>query len=50
MALPDLIFYAKLVAELVNSWDVTVPPPSWASLGMQYCIRYLISKLLKVCK
>ena len=38
MALPDLIFYAKLVAELVNSWDVTVPPPSWASLGMQYCI------------
>ena len=33
MALPDLIFYAKLVAELVNSWDISVPPPAWVSLG-----------------
>ena len=29
MALPDLIFYAKLVAELVNSWGHHVP--SWAT-------------------
>jgi hypothetical protein len=31
MALPDLIFYAKLVAELVNSWGTKVP--SWAATG-----------------
>ena len=37
MAFPDLIFYAKLVAELVNSWDVNIPPPTWASLGNEFC-------------
>ena len=29
MALPDLIFYAKLVAELVNSYGHNIP--SWAT-------------------
>ena len=29
MVLPDLIFYAKLVVELVNSWGPHVP--SWAT-------------------
>ena len=29
MALPDLIFFAKLVAELVNSYEHNVPP--WAT-------------------
>ena len=29
MALPDLIFYAKLVAELVNSYGNNIP--SWAT-------------------
>ena len=32
MALPDLVFYAKLVAELVNSYGQNVP--SWATSGM----------------
>ena len=40
MAFPDLIFYAKLVAELVNSWDVNIPPPTWASLG-KWIVVYL---------
>lgn len=31
MALPDLVFYAKLVAELVNSYGQKVP--SWATSG-----------------
>ena len=39
MAFPDLIFYAKLVAELVNSWDVNIPPPSWASLGIMKFVK-----------
>lgn len=29
MILPDVVFYAKLVAELVNSWGTSVP--AWAS-------------------
>ena len=33
MALPDLIFFAKLVAELVNSYEKNVPP--WATIGKQ---------------
>ncbi len=32
MILPDLIFYSKLVAELVNSWGTKVP--SWATSGI----------------
>ena len=31
MALPDLVFYSKLVAELVNSWERSVPP--WTTSG-----------------
>lgn len=31
MAFPDLIFYSKLVAELVNSYGNNVPP--WATTG-----------------
>ena len=33
MALPDLVFYSKLVAELVNSWERSVPP--WTTSGKQ---------------
>ena len=39
MALPDLIFYAKLVAELVNSYGHSIP--SWATSSKFDLITFL---------
>ena len=39
MALPDLVFYSKLVAELVNSWERSVPPWTTSGTDLYNCIR-----------